>query len=521
MDRPHSWLLPIRRQTPNDSAAYWPDTGFLTIPAFSFDQQLLENVLIDEPVIAPEVVQFVAIAEHEQTHWIQVHAFGYGRFLARIDEARTEIAESFLGLFSEQEISKLLERRMDGHPILQLTQDSCLHPRTDLGPVALRLQRHWWALGLLRHEFDAAGFRLGRIKSTRFRYGLAALYSNAGCHVSDVALLRDKELLDYALSYSPSGSLEKEAVAPGFPWFSSGSIAECAAVLNQHWSYAHAAELYRRQGKHDEAAKMNEQLVKSWELKELTSYADAFRVFLHYNPGVDLNDGKVLSTLNLLCCLSMDGEFAPESANHQTHWRDIYPPLRFCALAKAVKRIGVMRRPMLSVTDRKEYEHYVAELCMAARLPSVHYYDLPSAIGRDTEDSPVNDLRDIIHEAAIAATTLRKQIPAAIICPSEASVFLTEELSSSEFEKLKIARIPPIMAIGGRAASPVLDDKRLTLCAIGGAYQRLFCQLIFDCNPLNTDGLPTCGFGKTIIAKAVSLAEERLRRNLPLTRSSA
>lgn len=518
MARSHSWLLPIPRRTPNDTAAYWPDTGFLTLPDFSFDQQLLDNVFSDEPVIAPEVVEFFAIAEHEQTHWIQVHAFGYGRFLSRIDHARTEIAESFLGMFSEEETTRLLARRKDGYPILKLALDDSVHPKSDLGALGMRLQRHWWGLGLLRHEFDSAALKLGRLQSSQFRYGLAVLYANAGRHVSEVALLPDEQLLDFALSCSPSGSLEKEITDSGFPWFSSLSIAECAAVLNQHWSYAHAAEAYRRQGKNTEAAKISEELVRSWESKEPTTYADAFRIFQHYNPSADLNEGKALTTLNVLCCLAMDGVFSPEVPDRPKHWREVYPPLRFCALAEAAKTVGLIKQPMLSTIDTKDYGSYVADLCEAAKLPAIRYYNTTSAIGCDTEASPVNDLRILLHEAATAATKLREQLPAAIICPSEAGLFLAERLSLPQIDELKIARIPPIMAIGGRAASGVLDDVRLGLCTMGGAYQRLLSQLFSDAQPFNMDGLPNCEFGRTMVTKTISLAERRLQRPLSLIR---
>jgi len=518
---PSDWLFPKPRSTPDDPAAYWPDTGFLELPALPLtDEQVDELERLGAPIASElpfNLGSYFALAEHEQTHWIQMHAFGYGRFQARIDQARTEIAESFFGLFQPEQLRGLLQRRMDGESLLQLDRAQRPLLRRELGPIAARLQQHWWALGLLRHELDTADHALGLLESSRFRLGLSVLYAEAGPEISRVALLEEKVLQEAALARAPTEELGKVTARSQAPSLSAAAIAECSAVLNQHWFYAHQAEACRRGDKESDANVWWSTLVRSWESKELTFYGDAFTVYSDLNPTLDLNATIPLATLGVLCAVALDGQFSVEHPDAQ-RWEDLAPPLRFIALARAVGKVGLLPAHSVCALDPADYHGYVKTLCDAAEVAAPAPYPSerlsPSAWGR----SLTNHLRYLHHDAATAAATLVQRIPAAIVAPSEANVYRGEELLTNELSEFRLAREAPLLSLGGVASSIGLDEDRFWRCGVAGAYQRVMLQLFADPHRLRMSGLPTCARGMEMITKALEVAEVVLDTPIPIAR---
>lgn len=515
------WLFPRPRSTPDDPAAYWPDTGFLELPNIPLTDEELDEL---ERTGAPKVSEipfefgsYLALAEHEQTHWIQTQAFSYGRFQSRIDQARTEIAESCLGLLPPDQLRELLEHRLKGESLFQMDVSQRPRLRPELGSIGARLQRHWWALGLLRHELDTADHRLGRLQSAPFRFGLSALYAEAGPEISNVVLLEDTALREAALAYAPPGELEDDARTSGFPELATAAIVECAAVLNQHWFYAHQAEAFRRSDKHSEGDRWWSTLVRSWESKELTFYADAFTVYSALNPSLDLNATVPLATLGVLCNVAVDGRFPSEHAGG-ARWIDVAPPLRFIALARAVASVGLLPAHSVCALTPGEYHDYVGKLCDAAKIAAPLPYPSERLSPARWGTSPTNDLRYLHHDAAMASAALLQTIPAAIVAPAEANVYRGPELLAPDMDVFRLAREAPLLIMGGVASSIGIDDDRFWRCAIGGAYQRLMLQLFGDAQRFRMAGLPTCTRGTDIIEMVFEVAEVMIGSEIPFVR---
>jgi hypothetical protein len=226
------WLFPQPRSIPNDPAAYWPDTCFLELPPPPLDEDELSRLAPDGSDAPPVLEEYYALVQHEHTHWIQAQAFGYGRFQAQVDQARTEIAESLFLLVGSATANGLLARRAKGEPVFDAAGRRPVF-RTDLGPVVQRLQRHWWSLGLLRYELDRAPANAEGALPLRYRFGLAALYARAGPDVSQVASLGDPELKAAAFDCAPETELDPHSTPTGATTLDAAALAECAAVLNQ------------------------------------------------------------------------------------------------------------------------------------------------------------------------------------------------------------------------------------------------------------------------------------------------
>lgn len=113
-------LFPRPHATPDDLAAYWPDTCFTVVPDTRWSDQELAAMDDDGGRLPADFLEYAALVGHEQTHWIQAHAFANGRFLSRIDHARSEIAESFVGLITRDQIDTRTRRSLRGDTVLKL-----------------------------------------------------------------------------------------------------------------------------------------------------------------------------------------------------------------------------------------------------------------------------------------------------------------------------------------------------------------------------------------------------------------
>lgn len=507
-----SWLFPQPHATPGEEAAYWPDTCFTVIPDTRWSQGELEMMADGDGQFSADFLEYWALVGHEQTHWIQANAFAYGRFLSRIDHARSEIAESFIGLFTSDQVDILTQRRIQGDRVLKLNARQRVLRRSELGPFGVILQRHWWSLGLLRHELENSDRVLGSLESSAFRYGLAILYADAGPFVSQVAMVPVRQLKEMAMDHAPTGSYLSALAKCEYRELSSIAIAECAAVLNQHWTYAYAAASLLRRGDQEGADRIRRQHIRSWESKEPTShYGDAFRAFAHFCPEFNLNSARPLLTLGIVCCLAMDGNFAGESKGTRPTWLDIAPPLRFLRLIGAVRRIGVIPTDVLCDLTAAKTRAYCADLMAAAGLPEPSHRPPKRPMHTDAP-SPLNALRTLLHEAHVESTRLRRVMPAALLAPAETTLHRASELTDGPLKAHNLARISPLVRLGAYAAPVGIDYPRFVECAVAGAYQRLLWHLIGDTGPMNFEGLPTGCDGIAIAQMALSLLRERTER---------
>ncbi len=511
-----NWLFPRPHATPDDEAAYWPDTCFTVVPDTSWSDTELASMEGDAAQLPADFLKYAALVGHEQTHWIQANAFAYGRFLSRIDHARSEIAESFIGLFTSEQIDTLTRRRLRGDTVLKLDKRQKALRRPEFGPIGMRLQRHWWSLGLLRHEFETSDRTLAALEASSFRYGLAVLYAKAGPLVSQVAMLPPEPLREMAMDHAPVGSYSRALARCAYPALSSIAIAECGAVLNQHWTYAHSTELLRRRGDTAGATLIRDTHVKSWESKEPTNYGDAFRAFAHFCPALDLNAPRPLLTLGIICCLSMDGNFAPESGGPRPTWLAIAPVLRFLRLCRAVRRVGVVHTDVLCDMSASRIQAYCDDLMAAAGLPETSRRTTRHP-GQRHESSPINSLRSLLHDAYMESVKLRRAMPAALLAPAETAVHRADELISGPLKAHDLARLPPLLSVGGHSAPVGINHARFAECAVAGAYQRLLWQLIGDTRPLSLEGFPADKAGLAAAQQAVALLRERTERPVAMT----
>jgi hypothetical protein len=506
--RSAGWLLPSPHETPGDDAAYWPDTCFTVLPQSRWSEQ--QQAAIEAGELTGDFLEYAALGTHEQTHWIQAHAFGYGRFLARIDHARSEIAESFIGMFPADWVQRLLERRLVGHAVTRLEGGLRVVRRPEFGPIGVRLQHHWWSLGALRRELEDSDRELGSLESSALRYGLAVLYAEVGPSVSEVALLPARQLRDLAFERAPQGSYAQALAQSAYPELSGAAIAECSAVLSQHWAYAHATEMLRRRGDASAADRMHRTHVRSWQTKEPTFYGNAFRAYAHFCPNLDLNAARPLLTLGIACCLAMDGNYGPECSGPAT-WLDVSPPLRFLRLMRAVRKVGVVATDVLCDMPARKLHRYCDDLTAAAGLPEPRRR---AARIRTTasETSPIDALRELLNDAHAASIRLRRSLPAALIAPAETTVHRAEALVEGPLAEFSLARLPPLMSVGGRSVPVGISDARFADCAVGGAYQRLLLQLLGNTATFSFAGLPSDATGIAAARRALELLRERTER---------
>lgn len=511
-----SWLFPRPHASPGDDAAYWPDTCFTVVPDTAWSDDQLDMMESDGAQLPVDFLEYAALVGHEQTHWIQANAFAYGRFLSRIDHARSEIAESFIGLFTSEQIDTLTRRRLRGDTVLKLDARQKAMRRPEFGPIGVLLQKHWWSLGLLRHELETSDRLLAALETSTFRYGLAVLYAKAGPLVSTVAMQPPSLLREMAMDHAPSGSYSRALSRCDYPELSSVAIAECAAVLDQHWTYAHSSELVRRRGDIAGAGRIRQTHVRSWESKEPTTYGDAFRAFAYFCPHLDLNQARPLLTLGIICCLAMDGNLSPETREARPSWLAIAPPLRFLRLARAVRKVGTVPTDVLCELPASRTRAYCDDLLAAAGLP-VTARRIARHPRQLYEASPINSLRCLLHDAYLGSVKLRRALPSALLAPAETAVHRADELASGPLRAHSLARLPPLLSVGGRATPVGINDARFAECAVGGAYQRLLWHLIGDSGPMNFDGLPTDAAGLAAARQALNLLRARTERPVQMT----
>lgn len=516
MNPTNNWIASFRKSGPGELSAYWIDTGFVEVPDVPVRDDVLDQLDAEATDIPPELAEYAAIVEHEQVHWTQAHAFGYGRFQSRIHQCISEIAESFFGIFSPEQVDTLMVERTQHKPVLAVNKSYFPVRQPRYGPIGTTLQQHWWNLRFLKYELDAPATDLKRCRSTRLRYGLSVLYSIARADVSEVALMGTQKIRDNALCYAPHEDYGKAMEWGGFPWLSASAICECAAVLNQHFSYAYMQVLYRRLGLKENAERLRRTHESSWSSKEMTHYGDAFRVFAHFNPGADLNDARPLSTLNLLCCLALDGQFVPEVPVERPSWIDISPPLRFIALARAVALVGMVPSDRLCDIAPDQYAQYREKLCDAAGID----VSLSSGIRIGTYDegdlSPVDYVRKLSDETAEAAFKLARLFPGALFSPSETATYRSDELERPEIAACAIARLPPLLVIGGHAFPNGIDYPQFAKCTLGAAYLRILDQLFSDTGRMDYSGLPTNKVGKAAARSALDTLRKRTERRLDI-----
>lgn len=245
----------------------------------------------------------------------------------------------------------------------------------------------------------------------------------------------------------------------------------------------------------------------------MTLYGDAFRVFKHYNPNADLNTPRPLSTLNVACCLALDGQFEPEVTVMRRAWIDICPSLRFIALAKAVRRVGMLPSDRLCNLTPDRYARYRDKLCHAAGVEVSLSRAMRPAL-RDDEPSPIDDFRQLSNQAAQAAVELVNAFPAALLAPSEAATYRGDELDQPGIAAHSIARLPPLLTIGGHAIPVGIDYPQFTRCTIAAAYQRILEQPFADTEPMDYRGLPTCKVGQMAARAALDQLRNRTERRL-------
>jgi hypothetical protein len=504
--------IPQPRFTNTKRCAYWPDSCFLEISGIPELEDLLALRPTEVgPDPAPVPGELLGLIGHENIHWIQATGFGYGQYQAGIDQTRTEIAEAFLGIITPEQVQTLLAGRKGGRPIVIYDKRGDLWEELSLGPVALRLQRHWLGLGLLRYALDNARTIGEQVSRLRFYLGLAKLYSRVGPNVSEIALMSDPELLEAALGWAPDGAItvtndEGRSI-------SSASIAECSAVLDEHWFYAYQSEWCRQHSQDSDSDRWWTKLDESWRSRESTFYGDAFRIFAQQNPLLDLNESTSLATLGLICYLALNGPWLFQDVRSRPRWRDVYPPLRFCALCEAVAKVGVLPSYSVYRLSTDEFLAYTLRLCEQANVsqPEVR---TPTAILPPWEASPNNDLRNLFAQCARATTELLQKYPAAVVAPSEANVYLESVLLDPALGSLVWAREAPLLILNDRMSSLHFDATQVEQFATAGLYQRLLLELLRGTGPLSKPGRPMCNRGQELARSAVRLAERRLRINL-------
>src|SRR5258708_31747788 len=112
------WSIPQPRSTNTKRCAYWPDSCFLEISGIPELEDLLALAAAEnDSDLAPVPGEILGLIGHENIHWIQATGFGYGRYQAGIDQARTEIAEAFLGLITPEQVQALMAGRKGGKPM--------------------------------------------------------------------------------------------------------------------------------------------------------------------------------------------------------------------------------------------------------------------------------------------------------------------------------------------------------------------------------------------------------------------
>jgi hypothetical protein len=496
------WLFPAPRRTPGDPAAYWPDTFFLELP----EPPPGIEAVGEDGTITPEASEYFALAEHERTHWLQAHALAYGRFQTSLEIEKAEIAESFFLLFPAETIEYLIQSRLSVRAPFKVNTDYSLSKVDRMGPSAVKLQSHWWSLASLQYELESSKQVFASLESSRFRYGLGVLYARAADRISAVAGLSDDALREAALEFAPADEYSAALARSSFEWLSSTSIAECGAILNQHWMYSNNALLLERHGIAD-AGRLWAALVASLDSIKTTSYGDAFKVYQMLNPHADLNEPRARASLLIACSVALDGAFDRDEPSRAT-WLDVSPVCRFVALSTALQKVGVFPSPLVCDVDADEYARYVESWCDAAGIRAPLSAFALRAPAEPLEPSPLNDLRELSTETARASAAYQKAVPGSIIASAEAEMRRAPDLDALEPTAGRLPRFPPLVVLGSRAC----ENKHHPLARYGvaGAYLRLMQALFARDRASPRDGLPACEAGRVILEGATRLASDRL-----------
>lgn len=503
-------LTPSPLHSEGSRSAFWRDTGFLELE-LAHDPWLKAEIEDDREHAVSSTLLF-AIYAHEQTHWIQAHATGFGRAQNRLIQSASEVAESFFGVIDRAEVHRLLrppapDKRVP--PVFAYRGDA---GRAALGPVGVRLLDHWCALREVGLALERGGPGVFHDNLAAFRYGLAALYARAGPYVSEVALLSDRELTEAALSLAPAPDRK---FASTVHWvtdtgLTAHAIAECAAVLNQHFIYAYGTEYFSRYGHPQARERLAREHQASWEKKADTTYGVCFGAFNSLCPEADLNSGKGLATLAIVCWLALDGPFPPEQPGRSRTWFDVLPALRFILLSEAVHRVGLLHVQRIIDMDVGEYDAYAAALLEACRLQRCEPYDGKQPCTDRFEDSPVNDVRRMFHKASSAGAALMRQSPAALVLLSEALVYQTHMFDPEKPDPLLLAIRAPLALADNELVSGHADLGELAAWSVGGFYQRALLNLLRGPCAHPWVGLPGADEGRRLKAKALDILQERL-----------
>lgn len=145
----------------------------------------------------------------------------------------------------------------------------------------------------------------------------------------------------------------------------------------------------------------------------------------------------------------------------------------------------------------------------------------PRHPGQQHESSPIDSLRSLLHDAYIASwSKLHRAMPAAVLAPAKKAVHRADELAHGPLKAHDLARVPPLLSVGGHAAPVGISVARFAECAVAGAYRQLLWQLIGDARPLSFEGFPVDKTRLAAAQRAIALICERTERPVAMTISA-
>lgn len=483
-------------------AAFWPDTYFTELPSFADDGRSLEEAFAGGDA---EKLLLIAAGLHEQVHWLQMVGTTFGRMLAELRLASSDLAEAVLTTATTEELGALAKARQEGRaPAARDGRYALLH---DL-PYSVTLRSlfdHWWASVVVERMLVDDRTSLAGPIDPSFLVGLGLRYARSRGVVRSVFNAPDDGFME-----STRNLLRLEAIdAHGL---TVRHIEEGAAFVAQH--AAHRQMMSRIPA--NKLVRFEEQIA-AWNAIRLNDpahrlYTDAFNIYLAARPG--LSDQEAMAEFLLVCDIALNPDIQDDDIQIPTVFGDFHPVARFTKLVQAIKRRG--RRVLARKTNINPawWSKRRAELVGLSGLSDGH---LSSSFVRPSRDldpfvQPTSVCGAFLAKSAASVIEARELALGAVVAPfgaDEGSITLLEDGFA---HGLGTAFVPPLLLQEGQGFSPKLDEREYTEIMLMQSFRRSVHGWLASSSPLSFAGLPSDEEGRA----AQRAAEDRLERSWDL-----
>lgn len=292
---------------------------------------------------------------HEHMHWLQYVGTSVGAFHALLRASMDKTVFRFFHQMPSEAVTAILSRRKRGEPIIPLLEDGTLDDSLyDTEFNDINVFRQVWHDHLVTRTLFWDSELQESVKTDR-AISIPEILGDSLLMCADLGLC-EYPGNDRARTWLDLGQSQPELVRFGDKRLTTKHLLEAAATI-QELHAALAGTLL------DDRSLIEEVLAKL----ELTSYGMAYEVFeliVDFPPSQYVNS---LTTLCVIIDLALNPPIPPIVVDiiQPLSWHEIYPPIRFHSLCKAVRRIGLIRHDSTS-KECNDWQDKVIEMSKIA-----------------------------------------------------------------------------------------------------------------------------------------------------------